>query len=209
MTAAYFFPLQNVCFLFFPIVDFKTFRDTYRPGAGWRDASGAIVFLLRGLSHLLIYRIKYYLLPSPHQLSDAAHVAWFLAANYALYLHVSGYFHIITGLFHLFGFELPRTHHNYFLASSFTDIWRRINIPWKEFMAKLFFFPVFFATRGWGTRRHSCGRPVGFPGDLVSSQLPGVLALRQFPAQHARCRTLDRGGCAGSVEHSTRTEPGT
>ena len=153
LTAAYFFPLQNVCFLFFPIVDFKTFRDTYRPGAGWRDASGAIVFLLRGLSHLLLYRaIKYYLLPSPHQLSDAAHVAWFLAANYALYLHVSGYFHIITGLFHLFGFELPRTHHNYFLASSFTDIWRRINIPWKEFMAKLFFFPVFFATRGWGTR---------------------------------------------------------
>ena len=54
-------------------------------------------------------------------------------------------------MLHLFGFHLPRTHHNYFLASSFTDIWRRINIPWKEFMAKVFFFPAFFALRGLGT----------------------------------------------------------
>ena len=38
LSVAYFFPLQNVCFLFFPIVDFKTFRDTYRAGAGWREA---------------------------------------------------------------------------------------------------------------------------------------------------------------------------
>ena len=34
LTLAYFFPLQNVCFLFFPILDFKTFRDTYRPERG-------------------------------------------------------------------------------------------------------------------------------------------------------------------------------
>ena len=75
-----------------------------------------------------------------------------MAANYALYLHVSGCFHIITGVFHLFGFALPRTHHNYFLASSFTDIWRRINVYWTNFMTKVFFFPAFFALRGWGTR---------------------------------------------------------
>jgi hypothetical protein len=153
MTLAYFFPFQNVCFLFFPILDFRTFRDTYRPEFRWQEVQEAIVFLVRGLSHLLAYRIiKYYVLPSPHQLDDAPHLALFLAANYALYLHVSGYFHIITGLFRLFGFGLPRTHHNYFLASSFTDIWRRINIPWKEFMAKLFFFPAFFALRRLGER---------------------------------------------------------
>ncbi|MBP3954398.1 hypothetical protein J8F10_03720 [Gemmata sp. G18] len=153
ITAAYFFPFQNVCFLFFPIVDFRTLRDTYRPDADWRFAQGGLVYVVRGLSHLLAYRVvKYYVLPSPHQLGDAPTAALFLAANYALYLHVSGYFHIITGLFRLFGFGLPRTHHNYFLASSFTDIWRRINIPWKEFVAKLFFFPAFFAARRLGTR---------------------------------------------------------
>ena len=76
----------------------------------------------------------------------------FLAANYALYLHISGQFHIITGVLHLFGFDLPRTHHNYFLASSCQDIWRRINIYWKDFMTKVFFFPAFFTLRGLGTR---------------------------------------------------------
>lgn len=153
ITLAYFFPLQNVCFLFFPIIDFKTFRETYRADAGWREAQGGVVYLVRGLSHLLAYRVvKYYLLPSPHQLGDLPTLAVFMAANYALYLHVSAYFHIITGVFRLFGFGLPRTHYHYFLASSFTDIWRRINIPWKEFMAKVFFFPAFFTARGLGTR---------------------------------------------------------
>jgi hypothetical protein len=153
LTVAYFFPLPNVSFLFFPILDFQTFRETYRADAPWTAAQTGIVFIVRGLSHLLLYRvIKYYVLPAPHELGDLPHLALFLAANYALYLHVSGYFHIITGIFHLFGFELPRTHHNYFLASSFTDVWRRINIYWKDFMAKVFFFPAFFALRGRGTR---------------------------------------------------------
>jgi hypothetical protein len=153
LTLTYFFPLPNVCFLFFPILDFQTFRATYRADAPPEAAQTGVGWIVRGLSHLLAYRvIKYYVLPSPHELGDLPHLALFLAAYYALYLHVSGYFHIITGLFRLFGFELPRTHHNYFLASSFTDIWRRINVYWTNFMTKVFFFPAFFALRGWGTR---------------------------------------------------------
>lgn len=139
--------------MFFPILDFKTFRETYRADAPPEEAQTGVAWIVRGLSHLLAYRvIKYYVLPSPHELGDLPHLALFLAAYYALYLHVSGYFHIITGLFRVFGFELPRTHHNYFLASSFTDIWRRINVYWTNFMMKVFFFPTFFALRGWGTR---------------------------------------------------------
>lgn len=152
LTVAYFFPLPNLCFLFFPIIDFQTFRETYRPSASWHQAQAGVGWIVRGLSHLLAYRIiKYYFLPAPHQLGELPYLALFLAANYALYLHVSGIFHIITGMFHLFGFELPRTHHNYFLASSFTDVWRRINVYWKDFMTKVFFLPAFFALRGWGT----------------------------------------------------------
>ncbi len=58
---------------------------------------------------------------------------------------MSGQFHIIVGMLHLFGFNLPETHHSYFLASSFTDFWRRINIYWKDFMMKIFFYPAYFA----------------------------------------------------------------
>ena len=149
-----------------------------RPGA-------ASAWIVRGLSHLLAYRVvKYYLLPAPHELGDLPHLALFLAANYALYLHVSGYFHIITGVFHLFGFELPRTHHNYFLASSFTDIWRRINIYWKDFMTKVFFLPAFFAPARLGDAARRSRSPTlwVFAGDLAAALLPGVLAHRR------RCR---------------------
>lgn len=153
LTAAYFLPLPNVSFLFFPILDPKTLRDTYRPDAPWGVAQEGVGWFVHGLGHLLLYRVvKYYVLPAPDELTRVTDVALFLAANYALYLRVSGHFHMIVGVLHLFGFRLPRTHHHYFLASSFTDIWRRINIYWKDFMTKVFFLPAFFALRGWGNR---------------------------------------------------------
>jgi hypothetical protein len=152
-TLAYFFPLPNICFTLFPVLDFKTFRDVYYNDEDHTLYQTGVAWMVRGLSHLLAYRfVKYYLLPEPHRLGDPAELALFLASNYALYLRVSGWFHFITGFLHLFGFNLPRTHHNYFLASSFTDIWRRINIYWKDFMTNVFFFPSFFGLRRWGTR---------------------------------------------------------
>src|SRR5262249_34560334 len=104
-------------------------------------------------THLLAYRfVKYYLLPAPHELRDLPHIVLFLAANYALYLRVSWWVHLATGVLHLFRFNLPRTHHNYFLATGFSDFWRRITIYWKDFMIKVCFCPAFFRLRGWGTR---------------------------------------------------------
>lgn len=150
-TLAYFFLLPNACFALFPIVDFQTFRRTYRPEVPALIQQTGIAWIVRGLVHLLAYRaVKYYLLPAPHELRDAQHLALFLVANYALYLRVSGTFHLITGLLHLFGFNLPVTHDRYFFASSLTGIWRRINIYWKDFVAKVFFFPAFFGCRRCG-----------------------------------------------------------
>jgi hypothetical protein len=151
-TLAYFFTLPNVCFPLFPVIDFQTLRETYYDEDPYVIYQNGIGWIVRGLTHLLLYRfIKYYLLPSPHQLHDLGHLALFLAANYALYLRISGIFHLSIGILHLFGFHLPRTHDHYFLASSFSDIWKRINIYWKDFITKLFFLPAFFALRGLGT----------------------------------------------------------
>lgn len=153
LTLAYFFPLPNACFTLFPVLDYQTFRATYYDGDEYETYQKGIRWIVRGLMHLLAYRvIKFYILPAPYQLHDLPHLALYLAANYALYVRVSGWFHLVTGLLHLFGFNLPRTHDNYFLASSLSDIWRRINIYWKDFMAKVFFFPAFFALRRLGTR---------------------------------------------------------
>lgn len=145
---SYFFLLPNAAFPFFPIIDYRRFRDGYVPGDPGPVAQRGLSWVLRGLIHLLLYRaIKLFLLPDPRDLTDIPHVALFLVANYALYLRISGYFHIITGLLHLFGFDLPRTHDRYFLAAGLSDIWRRINIYWKDFLNDHVFLPTFFALR--------------------------------------------------------------
>src|SRR5205823_6906846 len=37
-------------------------------------------------------------------------------------------------------------------ASSFSDIWRRINIYWKDFVTKIFYYPLIVHLRRWGER---------------------------------------------------------
>jgi hypothetical protein len=101
--------------------------------------------------HLILYRyVNYYLMIAPGDVSNTIELVRFLITNFALYLRISGQFHIVIGILHLFGFNLPETHQLYFLASSFTDLWRRINIYWKDFMLKVFYYPTFFRIRHWG-----------------------------------------------------------
>ena len=148
---SYFFMLPNACFPLFPIVDYKTFCATRYQENEWEIYQRGVAWIVRGLTHLLLYRaIKSYLVPDLYELSDVTRIAVFVATNYALYLQVSGHFHLITGLLHLFGFNLPPTHNSYFLAESFSDIWRRINIYWKDFLSKFVFYPAFYAIRGRG-----------------------------------------------------------
>jgi hypothetical protein len=150
-TLAYFFVLPNVVFPFFPIVDYGTFRRTYYDDEQHAIYQKGLQWMLRGTVHLLLYRyLNYYVMLSPQEVTNAAELVRYLVANFALYVRISGQFHLIIGLLHLFGFNLPETHHLYFLASSFTDIWRRINIYWKDFMLKVFYYPVYFRIRQWG-----------------------------------------------------------
>jgi hypothetical protein len=126
------------------VVDFSAFRRThynhpdpipiYQTGIRW---------MFRGMLHLIAYRIVNYnfIIPAG-ELTDAVSFAQLMLANFLLYLRVSGQFHIIIGLLHLFGFNLPETNHFFWLATSFTELWRRINIYWKDFMQKVFFYPL-------------------------------------------------------------------
>ncbi len=142
---AYFFMLPNVCFPLFPVVDYKSFCRThyddedvaiYQTGAEW---------IFRGIVHLLLYRWIYQnLLVGPDSVADATGAALYLFTAYAMYLKISGSFHMIVGILHVFGFNLGPTNNKYFLSESFTDYWRRINIYWKDFLQKVFFNPVYF-----------------------------------------------------------------
>lgn len=153
-TLSYFFMLPNVAYPFFPVVDYSTFRRAYFDREALAIYERGVVWMARGVLHLLLYRLVYM-----HVVIDAGDVlnlgdlVRFLLGTLLLYLRVSGQFHLIIGVLHLFGFRLPETNHNYFLASSFSDLWRRINIYWKDFMMKLVYYPSFFRFRKWGTTR--------------------------------------------------------
>ena len=153
-SAAYFFLLPNVCFPLFPVVDYKTFRRNYFDEDRYRIYQKGVDAMVRGVTHLISYRfIYYYAVLAPAEVVNPADLTRYLVSNFLLYLKVSGQFHLIVGMLHLFGFNLPRTNYFYCLSSSFTDFWRRINIYWKDFMMKVFYYPAYFKLRGYGNTK--------------------------------------------------------
>ncbi|MFQ5747049.1 MAG: hypothetical protein ACE5HF_07505 [Gemmatimonadota bacterium] len=151
---SYFFLFPNVCFPLFPVVDYETFRRTYYATDARAIYEKGLSWIGRGIIHLLLYRaVYYYLVPAPSEVANVGSLALFMLSGYLLYLHISGQFHLIVGALCLFGFDLPETNHKYYLASSFSDLWRRINIYWKDFMMKVFYYPIFFRLRRHGMTR--------------------------------------------------------
>jgi len=151
----YFFLLPNYYFLLFPIVDFQTMRRSYFQRDIHPIAQKGVWWIFRGTTHLLLYRLVYQLQGrfSPATVGVAVAVAVKVIACYLLYLRVSGQFHIIAGMLCLFGYDLPETNHRYFLAHSINDMWRRMNIYWKDFMVKIVYFPAYFKLRRRGALR--------------------------------------------------------
>jgi D-alanyl-lipoteichoic acid acyltransferase DltB (MBOAT superfamily) len=152
---AYFYPLPNFYFLLYPVVDLQTQRRTYYQRDIHAMAQQGLLWMVRGATQLLLYRLVYFLKPS----FDTDGIVSFntlvaaMVGMYLLYLRVSGQFHLIVGLLHMFGYDLPETHRKYLLSSSITDFWRRINIYWKDFMVKVIYFPVYFRYRRSGDTR--------------------------------------------------------
>jgi D-alanyl-lipoteichoic acid acyltransferase DltB (MBOAT superfamily) len=127
-SSAYFLMLPSAFFPLFPVVDYKTFCSTYYNGEPIRIYQTGLRWIVRGVVQLVLYRLVYQrVLIDPLTVTSLGGVAQFMVATYLLYLQVSGRFHLIVGILHLFGFNLPETHHRYYLAASFTDFWRRIN----------------------------------------------------------------------------------
>ncbi len=140
---AYFFMLPNVCFPLFPVVDYETWAVNYYRREPERIYQQGVDWILRGLLHLLLYRVVYQRLAlASGEVATAAELVQFLIANILLFLRISGHFHLIVGLLKLFGFDLPETNRLYFLAGGFGDYWRRINIYWMSFMTRLVYLPL-------------------------------------------------------------------
>jgi D-alanyl-lipoteichoic acid acyltransferase DltB (MBOAT superfamily) len=147
-SLSYFFLLPNVAFPLFPVVDYATFHRTYYDADRHLIHQTGVKWILRGIVHLLLYRfIYYYLVIGPEDVNSVTNLCRYIVSNFLLILKLSGQFHLIVGVLHLFGFNLPETMNRYFLASSFTDFWRRVNIYWKDFMQRVLFYPLYFPLR--------------------------------------------------------------
>jgi D-alanyl-lipoteichoic acid acyltransferase DltB (MBOAT superfamily) len=147
----YFFLLPNLIFAIFPVVDYQTFvRGHYARPAFETYRKGALM-MANGVFHLLLYRlIYYYLLPAPGEVQDVYGLLQYMVASYALIVRLAGIFHFSAGVICLFGFNLPPTFDHYFFANSFSDLWRRINIYWRDFVIKVFYFPLYFRLKRYG-----------------------------------------------------------
>ncbi len=149
-TIGYFFLLPNYCFQLFPVADYRTMQRGYFAEEVHANQRRGLAMMFQGTLHLLGYRLVYHnLLIEAGDVHNLAGLIGHIVCNYLLYLRVSGQFHMACGMLHLFGYQLPPTHHHYLLATSFTDYWRRINIYWKDFMLRIFFNPVVFRLKRW------------------------------------------------------------
>ncbi len=144
-SLAYFFMFPNILFVFFPIIDYKTYIKTYYNSQEKDLWQKGIRWMLRGMIHMLCYRfISLNLLLSPSDVTGFPSLLQYMISNYMLVLRLSGIFHFCLGLLCMFGLNLPQSFNNYFVATSFVDLWRRINIYWREFVLKIFFYPIMF-----------------------------------------------------------------
>jgi len=149
----YFFLLPNICFPLFPVVDYQAFRRNWYDRPALEIYQKGALWMVRGVTHIILYRVIYqHFLPAPVDVAGLGGVVQYVVATYGLYLRISGQFHLVVGILCLFGFNLPETHHLYYLATSFTDYWRRINIYWKDFMTKVFYFPSMMRFKHLGMR---------------------------------------------------------
>lgn len=150
----YFFLLPNWVFLIFPVVDFKTFHRNYQESVNFQVIQKGLRWMALGALHLFFYRILYYyFMPAPSELHGIFDLGQYLIIGYGLTLRLSGLFHFSVGVICLFGFELPPAFTNHFLANGFSDLWRRINIYWKDFMMKVFYFPIYFRIKKIGATK--------------------------------------------------------
>jgi len=228
-SLSYFFLLPNVAFPLFPVVDYSTFCRTYYDDDQYRIYQRGLRWIFWGAVHLLIYRcINYYWLIGAEGVKDTATLVQYMAANYLYVIRLSGQFHLAVGILHLFGFNLPRIMERYLLATDFTDYWRRVNVYWKEFIQKVFYYPAYFKMRRVGnTTKLALATLLGFamtwffhsyqwfwirgtfmlsvPDILFWSSMGAlVLANSLYEARHGRKRALvKRAATLGEIAAKT------
>lgn len=142
MDLAYFLIPANICFAFFAIIDPLKFNNSFK---GYKTFDSGIKRLAYGLSLVLLYRLLANGFPiSFEDVNNFSSLFHYAISKYWLVLNIAGIILCGAATMNLFGFELASLFGNFLLATSFTELWRKINTNWRDFMIRVFYYPLFF-----------------------------------------------------------------
>ena len=142
MDLAYFLIPANLCFTFFAIIDPLKFSTSYK---GFDAFDSGLKRIAYGLGLVLLYRFISNLFPASYEdVNNFSTLIHYAASKYSLVLNVAGIILAGAGTLNLFGFELASLFGNFLLASSFTELWRKINTNWRDFVVRVFYYPLYF-----------------------------------------------------------------
>ena len=147
----YFLLAPNLAIPLFPVVDYKTFHRSYYNIPAIAIYKRGLNFIVLGIVQHCIYKLIYHnFYVFPDRIESLYELLQFLWSEFSLVLRPMSIFHISIGFICLFGYNLPDIFNNLFLAESFIDLWRRINIYWKAFISKIFYFPIYLRLKHAG-----------------------------------------------------------
>lgn len=142
MDLAYFLIPANICFAFFAIIDPLKFNNSFK---GYKTFESGLKRLAYGLSLVLLYRLLANSFPvSFEDVNNFSSLLHYAISKYWLVLNIAGIILCGAATMNLFGFELASLFGNFFLATSFTELWRKVNTNWRDFMIRVFYYPLFF-----------------------------------------------------------------
>lgn len=141
----YLFLIPNACFPLFPALNPNEFQNTFYNQPSEISMKRGLHWITVGIFHLLIYRVIYlYFTPSPYDIDGFPMWGWFILSSYSLIFRLSGLFYLAMGFLQIFGFNLPNIFNHVYFANSFPDLWRRVNLYWRAFMIRVFYYPIVF-----------------------------------------------------------------
>ena len=140
----YFLLAPNLAVPLFPIIDYKTFTRSYYNESAIAIYKRGLHLIVLGLVQHCIYKLIYHnFYVFPDRIDNLFTLLQFLFSEFALVLRPMSIFHISIGFICLFGYNLPDIFNHLFFADSFIELWRRINIYWKTFITKIFYYRIY------------------------------------------------------------------
>lgn len=147
LRLSYLYNPLNAAFPLFPVFDFKAWQRNYYDQQEVTIYATAFRRIFFGVLLMLLYRLLYAHNPNPANIQTAQELLLYFFFSYIFLIRILGIFWFTLGFLGLFGFNLPKVFDQVFFITRFSNIWRQMNIYWKDFIQKIAYFPLYFKLR--------------------------------------------------------------